>query len=103
MAERDWIRLGWWWNRSWGTGNRRDVWLDYHEADQMFRVRWREGQDEEDVRTAQSATLVIRTLKALLGEDKSHWQEKIYLDADGTVWRHDRPLEVLKARWNPPA
>ncbi len=75
------IRLGWWWNRSWGTMTRRDVWLELDEARNRFIIRWRAwdlgGKDR--VYWTTDPAKVITALKTLLGEDKSAWQEKLSL------------------------
>lgn len=73
-------RLGWWWNRSWGTMTRRDVWLDQDDADR-FVIRWRcwDLRDRDGLYRTADPAKVIAFLKALLGEDKSAWQEKLSL------------------------
>lgn len=89
-----WLRIAWWWNGSWGAMTRRDVWLEQHRETAQFRVRWRLG-DDEDEQLCANAELAIYTLKLLLGEDKSVWHEKVYLDENGDLWDYNRPLEKV--------
>lgn len=92
-------RLGWWWNRSWGTMTRRDVWLEYDDHAGIFQVRWRVGQypDEDQWFMRHDVPRVIDKLKRLLGEDKSAWQETVYLDEHGTLWDYMNPTDAAKA------
>jgi len=71
-------RLAWWWNGNWGTGNRRDVWLE-RDAEKIY-VRWRswEWRDRDGLYWTTDPTRAVEALKALLGEERTGWRETIY-------------------------
>jgi hypothetical protein len=92
-----WKRLGWWWNQSWGTMTRRDVWLEQNILTRQFRLRWRLGHESEKRYASPNPLIVIDFLKQLIGEKKTGWQERVYLDENGTLWDHTHPTDAEKA------
>ncbi len=90
-------RLGWWWNKSWGTLTRRDVWLEHSQATGVFKLRWRVGSYPETEELFLTADRVVAMLRRLLGEDRSVWQENMYLDKHGTLWDYQRPTDAERA------
>lgn len=95
MQGDTWQRLAWWWNNSWGTDTRRDVWLEQDKLTGKFRLRWRRGQESERLCVTPNSSIVVDFLKTLLGEQKTGWMEKVYLDEHGDLWRFDRPTEKV--------
>ncbi len=93
-----WQRLAWWWNRSWGTMTRRDVWLEHNADTGVFQVRWRLGTNPEDDHWYLDYKQVIEHLHRLLGENKAtDWQETMYLDENGTLWDYMHPTDPDRA------
>lgn len=64
-----------WWNRSWGTMTRRDVWLE-RLPDGRFLIRWHGGAwtDRDGRYTARRPEVAIAVLRALLVPDQP-WKE----------------------------
>lgn len=65
-----------WWNGSWGSWTRRDVWLE-ELTDGRWLVRWRGGdwRDRDGRYVTSSPKTAVAVLRALLGEDLSGWRE----------------------------
>jgi hypothetical protein len=64
-----WVVTEHWWNGSWGTMTRRDVWLETSEHE-VIRVRWRGGdwRDRDGVFHTTNPTVAINVLVELMGE-----------------------------------
>ena len=90
-------RLAWWWNGSWGTLTRRDVWLEHDSDRDLFQLRWKVGSYDEEQRFYLDGAKVVQDLRGLLGEKKTGWLEKVYLDASGTLWDYEHPTDADKA------
>jgi len=59
-----------WWNGSWGTMTRRDVWLEADDAGPLLRVRWRGGdwRDRDGIFDTTEPRVAVVVLVELLGE-----------------------------------
>lgn len=66
--------LAHWWNRSWGTMTRKDVWVE-QLPDGRYQVRWRGGRwrDRDGVCWRSSRDDAWTAVKGLL-EDGSDWK-----------------------------
>jgi len=64
-----WHAVEHWWNGSWGTMTRRDVWLEAGDH-QVFRVRWRGGdwRERDGVFHTTEARVAVNVLSELLGD-----------------------------------
>lgn len=64
-----------WWNGSWGTGTRRDIWLE-QLPDGRYRVRWRGGDwtDRDGRYITSSAWVALLVCHELLGGPGT-WRE----------------------------
>lgn len=68
--------LGQWWNQSWGTMTRCDVWLEQLD-DGRLQVRWRGGDwwDRDGCLRTADATVALDALRSLMGEQPEVWRD----------------------------
>ncbi len=73
------VRIAWWWNGSFGTGTRKDVYLEMGEQSGILQVRWRGGMftDRDGILRTRAAAQAVAACAALVGETKEGWKEWI--------------------------
>lgn len=74
-------RIAHWWNGSWGSLVRKDVWLDRLD-DGRFEIRWSGGDWGESRRVGRvgrcwrrEPAAVTEALRSLLGDDLGAWKD----------------------------